>query len=479
MSQGEVVPRDGHPTLPAPRSPIPLPIADRQAGVGEWPKDERLRSGGATSNSDRLAAGKPFRHLLLSRGIPPHLLFGDVAAFFLAAALTSTWVGAEHLALLAVAVSTLAAAGLYRSRLSLSVLDDLPRLLGAVLCGTAAGILTLVTTAPGAPGEAVLRHGAIFAVLVITGRAAAYSAVRFARRDGLVGHRTLLLGAGHVGVRLAAAMREHPQYGLRPVGFLDSDPLVASADLPVPLLGGYEDLAATILRHRVREVIVAFGGMRESSLVDVLRTCDRLQCEIFVVPRLFELHHRSRDMDDVWGIPLVRVRRPTWRSWSWRLKRVVDIVISAVCLLVLAPLLALIAMAVRAECGSRILFKQVRVGLDGRPFTLLKFRTLTPVDDAESSTRWTIAQDVRVGPVGRFLRVTSLDELPQLLNVLRGQMSIVGPRPERPHFVTEFTARIPRYLARHRTPAGLTGWAQIHGLRGDTSIEDRASFDNY
>jgi lipopolysaccharide/colanic/teichoic acid biosynthesis glycosyltransferase len=126
-----------------------------------------------------------------------------------------------------------------------------------------------------------------------------------------------------------------------------------------------------------------------------------------------------------------------------------------------------------------VLFRQERVGMDGRPFTVLKFCSLRPTADSEAATTWNIGTDTRVRPLGRFLRRTSLDELPQLWNVLRGDMSLVGPRPERPHFVDEFTRRYPRYTARHRVPVGLTGWAQIHGLRGDTSISDRAGFDNF
>jgi lipopolysaccharide/colanic/teichoic acid biosynthesis glycosyltransferase len=134
--------------------------------------------------------------------------------------------------------------------------------------------------------------------------------------------------------------------------------------------------------------------------------------------------------------------------------------------------------AVRLEGGPGVLFRQERVGLDGRPFELLKFRSLRPADEEESQTRWSVASDDRLGPVGRLLRRTSLDELPQLWNVLRGDMTLVGPRPERPHFVAQFSGSTPRYMARHRVPAGLTGWAQVHGLRGDTSIEERARFDN-
>jgi lipopolysaccharide/colanic/teichoic acid biosynthesis glycosyltransferase len=141
--------------------------------------------------------------------------------------------------------------------------------------------------------------------------------------------------------------------------------------------------------------------------------------------------------------------------------------------------MAIIALAVRLDGGRGVLFRQIRVGFDGQHFELLKFRSLRPADASESSTMWNISHDDRLGPIGRLLRKSSLDELPQLLNILRGDMSVVGPRPERPHFATQFRHVYPRYWARHRVPCGLTGWAQIHGLRGDTSISDRAKFDNY
>jgi exopolysaccharide biosynthesis polyprenyl glycosylphosphotransferase len=158
---------------------------------------------------------------------------------------------------------------------------------------------------------------------------------------------------------------------------------------------------------------------------------------------------------------------------------VFDVLASGLALVVTAPVLLLIALAVRLDSGPGILFGQERVGVDGHHFRVLKFRSLRPGDATESQTRWTIVDDPRLTRVGRFLRATSLDELPQLYNILRGDMSLVGPRPERPHFVDEFRSRYPSYEARHRVPSGLTGWAQVHGLRGDTSIDDRARFDNY
>jgi exopolysaccharide biosynthesis polyprenyl glycosylphosphotransferase len=173
------------------------------------------------------------------------------------------------------------------------------------------------------------------------------------------------------------------------------------------------------------------------------------------------------------------MREAPFRRLSWRLKRVVDIVVSACCLVLLAPVFTACAVIVRLEGGPGILFRQQRVGLDGRAFELLKFRSMRPVDLEESATLWNVADDDRIGRFGRFLRVSSLDELPQLWNVLRGDMSLVGPRPERPHFVDQFATTFPRYMARHRVPSGMTGWAQVHGLRGDTSVADRARFDNY
>jgi exopolysaccharide biosynthesis polyprenyl glycosylphosphotransferase len=294
-----------------------------------------------------------------------------------------------------------------------------------------------------------------------------------------VRHRTLVLGTDDVGIRLAASMLEHPEYGLEPVGFVESGQRADATILPVPVLGSYDQLSQLIGAHAIRDVIVAYGDANESDLVDILTTCDRLDVEVFWVPRLFELHNSKRDTDHVWGIPLVRTREAAFKSPWWPVKRLIDVVWSGTALLLLSPVLLVCALAVRWEGGPGIIFRQQRVGLDGKMFEVLKFRSLRPVDETESQTNWNIKHDDRLGPVGKFMRSTSLDELPQLWNILRGDMSLVGPRPERPHFVDQFSTHIPRYGARHRVPVGLTGWAQAHGLRGDTSIEDRARFDNY
>jgi exopolysaccharide biosynthesis polyprenyl glycosylphosphotransferase len=246
----------------------------------------------------------------------------------------------------------------------------------------------------------------------------------------------------------------------------------------LPYLGEIADLADAVLTNAIQIVIVAFSSGREVEQVEVLRACDRLAVDIFVVPRLFEVHTVGRDMDSVWGIPLARLNRGAFRSFSWKLKRLMDVVVAGVAVLLLAPALLACAVAARWETGGYF-FRQTRVGLDGRRFEMLKFQSMKPVDDADAHRNWSIGSDPRVGPVGRFMRRLSLDELPQLFNVLRGDMTLVGPRPERTYFVELLAGQFPRYMARHRVPAGLTGWAQVNGLRGDTSIHDRVRFDNY
>ncbi|MGY1735378.1 sugar transferase [Geodermatophilus sp. SYSU D00684] len=416
----------------------------------------------------------------LGRGVGPYLILADVAAFAGATLLTQPGSPLAQGLALVFLLLVFWRAGLYRSRLTLSLLDDLPYLLAAVAVAWALKV-ALISVMPGVdpPARQVVHAGALLAAVLVV-RFIAYRIVHFARCRGLVRHRTLVIGAGLVGVRVAATLLERRYYGLDPIGFLDSDVPDESTDLlPAPLLGRYDQLAEVIKEQAIRDVIVAYGGVDEDELVDLLRTCDRLDVDVFIVPRLFELHDANRYTDEIWGIPLVRRRRSVYRSPWWRVKRAVDAAISALSLLLLLPVLAACAIAVRLEGGPGIIFRQERVGLDGRPFQVLKFRSLKPVDDTESQTNWNIKHDDRLGPVGRFLRASSLDELPQLWNIFRGDMSLVGPRPERPHFVDQFSAHIPRYTARHRVPAGLTGWAQAHGLRGDTSIEDRARFDNY
>jgi exopolysaccharide biosynthesis polyprenyl glycosylphosphotransferase len=410
--------------------------------------------------------------------MPGILLATDLAAYATAVGLTAR-PSLRTLAYLLIVLVLFQSAGLYRSRLNLSILEDGPAIVGRAL---AAGTLAVVLAGldDGVAGIARLVTCAVFGALSLLFRTPVYAAIRRARRHLRLRQRTLLLGAGGVAGTLAQTLLDHPEYGLDPVGMLDDDPLLAPDERPVPLLGGHDALAGVVLHHRVDVVIVTYGSVREPLVVPLLRTCDRLACEMYFVPRFYEVHAVTRDTEVLWGMPLVRLRRAPFRSGTWTAKRLSDLCLSALALVLLAPVLLGCALLSYWETGC-VLFRQTRVGLDGRPFTLLKFCSFRPVEpeDPADATRWNISCDDRLGRIGKLLRRTSLDELPQLWNVVRGDMSLVGPRPERPFFVDEFSRRYPWYLARHRVPVGLTGWAQIHGLRGDTSIADRARFDNF
>jgi len=379
----------------------------------------------------------------------------------------------------AAALASRSAARVYRSRLRLSSLDDVPRVVVsaalALLVGLAAGhwldrgadVLDLV----GRVAAAFVLLSAALHVLVL-------SAGRRARRHWGVGERTLVLGAGRVGTELATTMLEHPEFGLRPIGFLDGAPLRDSP--PLPVLGtSVGQLAGIIEQHGIQTVVMAFSADREAQLIDAVIEGTRHGTTLLVVPRLYELHHDGADVERLRGYPLIRFHGDPARRPSWWVKRGVDVLASATALLLLSPVLALAAAGVLLEGGRPVIFRQERVGLDGRPFHIYKFRSLRPASESESQQTWNIADDPRLGPIGRVLRRTSVDELPQLWNIVRGDMSLVGPRPERPGFAAAFAVEHARYWARHRVPVGLTGLAQVNGLRGDTSIEDRARFDNY
>ena len=410
-------------------------------------------------------------------GLAPVTFVVDLLA--IAGASLALHLTARSTILLGVLVIALQAGGrAYRPRIAPSLLDELPGLLARGL--VAGALATSLRVFFDVAVKDQLVYGAlIFISLAVAGRAIAYPLMRQHRRSGGPGDATIIVGCGQIGSQLVDTLLDHPEYGLFPIGYIDDDPMLHAKDRRIPLIGGMADLARLQREHKIRNVIVAFSTSRESSMVEALRTCDRLRCEIFFVPRLYELHGAGPHVERLWGLPVVRLSRASYRTAMWRVKRVFDFFVASVLLVILSPLMAACAIAVRLETGRGVIFRQERVGLDGKEFEILKFRSLRPVDEAESQRHWNIADDPRLGPVGRIMRKLSLDELPQLWNIMRGDMSLVGPRPERPSFVEEFSAHIPRYVARHRVPAGLTGWAQVHGLRGDTDISERAAFDNY
>jgi len=400
---------------------------------------------------------------------------GDVLAVM--AALFTAGSGDTWLLLTAAgALSAWFVSGFYHCRLTLSVLDDVPRLASGLFTATGV-VVTGGLMLEGGPQRGFVTGAALLVGYVLVVRALLYEATRRARRAGYLVRNAVIVGGGEVGARLACDLANHPEYGLRVAGFVDDKP-PPSVDLPGPLLGGCRALGFRVTATQSDVIVLADCGMPESQLIGQLRAWHDLDCEILFVPRLHALEP-LRVGDRAWSVPLARLAPPVRRRYAWRVKRLFDIVVSGAALALLAPVLLVTALAVRVEIGRSVLFRQERVGRDGRRFTLLKFRSLHPSADAESDTRWNIVNDGWLGPVGRVLRATSLDELPQLVNVLRGDMSLVGPRPERPFFAQRFARELPHYDHRHRVDVGLTGWAAVHGLRGDTSIAERADFDNF
>ena len=272
--------------------------------------------------------------------------------------------------------------------------------------------------------------------LVLIGRLISYKLWTRARSKGYDLEDTLIVGSGPTGVEVAAALDDNPRVGLVPCGFVDR--FCADAG-DLPLVGHPQDLPAILTATGVRNVVIAFGGVPETELVGIVRQCRGLDVQFYVVPRLFELGISAGDLGhEVDGLPLVKVTTSDQRAL--RAKRVIDLVAAIGLLVITAPVLAVCALAVKFTSRGPVFFRQARIGLDGRPFEILKFRTMTVNDD--SCTQWSVDQDDRVTAVGRFLRPSHLDELPQLINVLRGDMSLVGPRPERPHFVEQFSAEV-------------------------------------
>lgn len=377
-------------------------------------------------------------------------------------------------------LAVLAASRLHRLPVCLRTSDQTSRILAAV----AAPLPILLLWPSGAP--AVLVGVALrTAVCLLSARLAVCAALRAAHRRGLLTERAVVVGAGTFGAYIAGLMREHPELGLRPAGFVDDGP--PRRDLPVPTLGTMRELPGIIPRFGIGRVVVCFSSdCRDDDLVGVLRACRPSLADICVTPRLYELGMAVPRgcLDEIWGVPLIPLRQPPRAGLA--LKRTADLAAALVLGLIAAPVALALAAVIRISSGSPVLFRQARVTGDGTVRTILKLRTLPVYHDPGArspdtqwpDTQWTV-DERRCGPFGRWLRATHLDELPQLVNVVRGQMSLVGPRPERPYFAQQFCRDIPRYADRTRMPGGLTGWAQVNGLNGDTSVFDRARFDNY
>ena len=418
----------------------------------------------------------------------------DLALLYLAAAAASQPAAGDgtltHSTLLLVypllVVAVMAARGVYTRRTWASSLDAT----GAALVASVVATMTYVTatTLAGVPADDMPRvlDAALLTTAVVCATTGGLQLLRrWARRTGRTGRRALIVGAGVVGARVATRLCEHPEYGLVPVGMLDAEPNGARAELTVPMVGRPQQVVEAAAGMRAEHVILAFTRAPDYELVELVRRCEEAGLEVSIVPRLFESVNERFELQRIGTLPLIALRNIDPKGWQFTLKYALDRIVAAVLLVVLAPLLLAVAAAVKLTSPGPVLFCQRRVGLDGQDFGLLKFRSMHIADEAAGfklvagMAPGGIGATDRRTPIGKLLRRTFIDELPQLINVLRGEMSLIGPRPERPEFVALFSAAVNRYGDRHRIKSGITGWAQVHGLRGQTALADRIELDNH
>jgi len=400
---------------------------------------------------------------------------------------------APILVLPAVAVILIGLRGLYRTSIYPPVLDDVMKVIGAVSAAAMAVAVGGFLLNGRGYGSTWIRAWLFTAVAVSVARSAVTLAQRVARSRGLHGTPTLIVGAGVVGAQVARLLDAHPEYGLRPLGFIDDQPLSSSwaCASTLPLLGGVDDIAAIVRRSGARSIVVTFAGASDARLRPLIRECRELGAQVSVVPRLFDEISNRVTYETLGGLPLLSFHGVSPKGMRFMLKYTSDRLFAAIVLLLLSPLLAVLALAVRLSSPGPVFFRQRRVGLDGTIFDLYKFRSMALADDSVSPEPSAVEPDARATapggvegadrrtPVGRLMRRFSLDELPQFINVVKGDMSIIGPRPERPEYVELFAPTISRYGDRHRVKSGISGLAQVRGLRGRTSLVERIELDNF
>jgi len=383
--------------------------------------------------------------------------------------------------------------GLYRLRRGRSRVDDFFAVFVGTILAVVFGIVAttyvqtyLASTAQKSSGAFAVSQAA-WAIFLVVNVGLTYSSRELMRevlerrwRAGIGLKRILIAGAGELGRLVADKIIDHRELGYQIVGFVDDR---AGGDhlgyRGLPLLGTIDEAAEITARESIDHLYVALPPEQHLRMLELLDSTSREMVDVKVVPDLLQVIALRARLEDLDGVPVININDVPLQGFNSAVKRSIDVAISSVALLCLAIPFGIVALLVRMTSRGPVFYRQDRTGLDGKSFSIVKFRSM--FDDAERETGpvWTVPGDPRVTPLGRFLRRSNLDELPQLWNVLRGDMSIVGPRPERPHFVEQFKHRIPQYMLRHKVKAGLTGWAQVNGWRGNTPLEKRIEYDLY
>lgn len=366
---------------------------------------------------------------------------------------------------------------MYQRRRPLGHLDEFFKI---ILLDTFAALFTVAILTLVMPGfdyhRSLLALGWLLSIAALTVFRAVHAQVQWqAQAHGIGDDRVLLVGAGEIGQMLLQKITHNPKMGYQVVG------VVGSGDAPVdnlgfPVLGAIADIPWIIERYYVDEVIIGLPESNHKDLVNIISLCEREKVGIRVFPDVFQIMASEVSIGDLGGMPLLTIRDVALQGWKLALKRGLDLVLSASGLIFASPFMLLTALLIKLDSPGPVFYVQERMGLDARPFRMIKFRSMQP-DAEKEGPGWTTEADPRRTKLGALMRRFNIDELPQLINVLLGDMSMVGPRPERPVYVEQFRQSIPRYMDRHREKAGITGWAQVNGLRGDTSIIERTKYD--
>jgi Undecaprenyl-phosphate glucose phosphotransferase len=316
--------------------------------------------------------------------------------------------------------------------------------------------------------------------LVTLSRILARKFLKRLRKAGYNRRFALIAGDGALGRKLLQSFHAHPEMGLQAVGFLTERPEGVGQRIDgVEVLGTFDQVHLVLARHAVDQVFIAIPFQQHPKIHELLTSIKDELVDIRVVSDLYDFITLRGGIDELDGLPIINIQDSPLQGWGKIAKRAVDVACSLLGVVLLSPLLAVISILVKITSPGPLLYRQKRMGFDGEVFEILKFRSMVDGAEEETGSVWARPDDPRRTRLGKFLRRTSLDELPQLVNVLRGEMSLVGPRPERPELIEQFKGKIPRYMLRHKIKAGMTGWAQVNGWRGNTSLERRIEHDLY
>ena len=424
--------------------------------------------------------------LLLSDVIGVNLGFVGSYALLYRREIATTWQSsALQQAPLCVALLNLACAvifisnRLYTFKRGASRFDEAYKLFVALTIATlVASVLASLTGVPFTATNLVAAWLCSVAFVVLL-RNIHRSLVHILRKRGFDRARTLIVGSGPTAQMIAKTVMSASHLGYDVEGFLSDTEPVGITHNTVPVLGPLRDIRRVVRTCKISEVLVCLSGVDSHVVLELVASCEAEPVAIKVYPDTFQIITNNEvSIGDLGGLPLMSIKSsPLDLRWNRFLKRALDLLGSLCGLVALSPLLLALALAVKLDSHGPAFFVQERVGVNGQPFPMIKFRSMRV--DAEKHARWTTADDPRKTRLGTFIRRWSLDELPQLINVFMGDMSLVGPRPEQPVFVERFRREIPHYMRRHKEKAGMTGWAQVSGLRGDTSIEERVRYDLY